>query len=142
VADDALADTEVAWAGAVTIARTASDAAVIYRVAHLQRLVATEPSASLCPISPEQLTELLGNDAPLVFVHTHITGEGDSESGASDRRLACSQDDLRCFHRLPVGSLGVVAASRRPLRVRVYGWPANGDELAEMTAAVTVATDL
>jgi hypothetical protein len=142
IGDERLADKELAWAGRARIWRVPNDDAVVYQVPALRRLAAPDASASLCPISPEEVVDLLQCDAPIVFIHTHITPAGDTTTAAVDQRLACSQDDLRSFHRLPVGSLGVVAASRSPLRMRVYGWPTNGAELAEMTTTVALADEV
>jgi hypothetical protein len=142
IGDERLADKELAWAGRARIWRVPNDDAVVYQVPTLRRLAAPDASALLCPISPEEIIDLLESDAPIVFIHTHITPAGDTPTAAADPRLACSQDDLRSFHRLPVGSLGVVAASRSPLRMRVYGWPTNGDELAEMTTTVALSDEV
>ena len=128
------------WRGLVSaqILRVPNDGAVVYQVHRLQRLAAPDASAARCPISPDHLVDLLQGDAPIIFLHTHVTAADDTQTGAGDTRLACSENDLRCFYRLAVGSLGVVVASRPPLRVRAYGWSTDGDGLAEMTTTVTL----
>jgi len=35
-----------------------------------------------------------------------------------------------------VGSVGIVAASRPPLQVRVWGWPADAGELRELAVGI------
>jgi hypothetical protein len=132
------AEVELAWAGKARIGYLAAERIVVYEVDSLTRLVAPGATAALCPVAPEELVEVLHAEQPVVFIHTHVVPEGWQASPHETKLLACSEDDLRCYRRLPVGSLGVIAASRNPFCIRAYGWPADAGELLELNTAVAV----
>ena len=135
--DHSHSDLELAWAGTVEIGTCPDEDVLVYEVGSLQLLSAPEATATRCPVRPEELIDFLGTKGPLVFVHTHIVPEGPSDEPVSGRFLQCSMDDLRAFHRLPIGSLGVIVASRLPLQMRAWGWPVDGGDLAELSVALT-----
>jgi len=138
IADARYAGIELAWAGTARIGYLAAERTLVYEVASLTRLAAPSATATLCPVAPEELFEVLHAEQPVVFVHTHVVPEAWQAHSSESKFLACSEDDLRCYRRLPVGSLGVIAASRGPLRIRAYGWPVDASELVELNTAVAI----
>jgi hypothetical protein len=138
IGDSRYAGIELAWAGTARIGYLSAERILVYEVASLTRLATPAATATLCPVDPEQLARVLDAEHPVVFFHTHVVPENWQARWPDVRLLACSLDDLRCFRRLPIGSLGVIAGSRPPLRIRAYGWPADVSELGELNTAVAV----
>ncbi len=138
ITDRRYADIELAWAGTARIGYLAAERTLVYEVASLTRLAAPNATATLCPVAPEELCEVLHAEQPVVFVHTHVVPEGWQANLSESKFLACSEEDLRCYRRLPVGSLGVIAASRDPLRIRAHGWPVDASALVELNTAVAI----
>jgi hypothetical protein len=132
------AQVELAWVGKARIGYLAAERILVYEVDSLTRLVTPNATATLCPVAPEELLDVLNTEQPVVFIHTHVVPEGWQASPNETKLLACSEDDLRCFRRLPVGSLGVIAASRNPFCIRAYGWPADANELVELNTVMVV----
>ncbi len=138
IAESSCAQVELAWVGRARIGYLAAERILVYEVDSLTRLVAPNATATLCPVGPEELFEVLHSEQPAVFLHTHVVPEHWRASPHETRLLSCSEDDLRCFRRLPVGSLGVIAASREPFCIRAYGWPADASDLVELNTAVAI----
>ena len=141
IEDPRFADVELAWLGEVSIEYLPAEGMVVYAVESLTRLAAPEATAALCPIRPEELVNALPANRPVLFVHTHVVSEHWSAKANDGGHLAWSQDDRVCFRRLPVGSVGLIAGSRPPLRVRAYGWPVDAADLVEFGATVTVSSE-
>lgn len=138
VTDARWAETELAWAGAATVGYLPDERILVYQVADVTRLAAPDATASLCPVRPEALVDVLDAKRPVVFFHTHVVPEHWRGQWSEGGYLACSGDDLRCFRRLPVGSLSVIVGSRPPLALRAYGWPADAGELGELNTTLAI----
>jgi hypothetical protein len=130
-------DVELAWAGLPEVYRTPRGE-LVFRIAQLGRLASPNASATLVPISADELLNAVGVvDRPLVVIHTHVSVHEDALH-QQRARLQCSYEDLVSVHRLAVGSLFVIASGSPPPQLRVYGWPLDGGEVRELNTIVTV----
>jgi hypothetical protein len=139
IEDARFAEVELAWLGEVSVQYLPAEGIVVYAVESLMRFAAPEATAALCPVRPEELVDVLPANRPVLFAHTHVVSEHWSATSNGGGHLAWSRDDRVCFRRLSVGSVGLIAGSRPPLRVRTYGWPVDAADLVELGATVTVA---
>ena len=132
---------ELAWAGRLQIWRSADRGILCYDVGSLQPLASPDATAALCPIRPTELADVLGRSEPIAFVHSHLLPADHGGSPFADDYLAASQDDLRSFHRLAVGSLALIVAGSPPFAMRAYGWPVDRDEFTELSVEVLLADE-
>jgi hypothetical protein len=140
------ADKELAWAGSADLWRfgnaNANEETMVFELSgEFRPLPSPQATATLCPIDAGELASVYPAPAPdqargLVIAHSHLA----PEQPVSDSFLTPSQDDYRMMHQLPVGtSLGLVVASRPPLRARALGWPGDGSDVRELSTAVMLA---